>query len=288
MLLTACLLVLICSAPILAQQPEAGAVRDQLDKYLLAYEPQLSALVAQEVMTQSDTASLNAYRSTALPTQNRKLTSEVAFVGLPGNVGWLGIRRVVSIDGKPIADPGPPLGQLLTDGARDDFDQARLLLTQSADHNLGMPRTTNLPNLPLEFLHPRNRHRFSQRIDGREKIRGVSTYRMVLQEISTPTIIQRPEGGDMTSLVVAWVEPDTGRLLRAQVKSRDARLGVPIFDAVIWVDFREDAAMGMLVPAEMREEFYAGRFRDGIGTAKYSDYRRFRTNGRIVPPGSNQ
>lgn len=275
--------VAVAGALLLAQQPDASTVRDELDKYLIAYEPQLSALVAQEVMTQSDTASLNAYRSTALPTKNRKLTSEVAFVGLPGNVGWLGFRRVVNVNGKPVADAGPALGQLLTDGARDDFDQARLLLTQSADHNLGMPRTTNLPNLPLEFLHPRNRHRFSQRIDGREEIRGVSTYRMVLQEISTPTIIQRPEGGDMTSLVVAWVEPETGRLLRAQVKSRDARLGLPVFDAVIWVDFREDAAMGMLVPSEMREEFYAGRFRDGTGTAKYSGYQRFRTGTRIVP-----
>jgi hypothetical protein len=88
--------------------------------------------------------------------------------------------------------------------------------------------------------------------------------------------------------VVAWVEPETGRLLRAQVKSRDARIGVPVFDAVIWVDFREDAAMGMLVPSEMREEFYAGRFRDGTGTAKYSGYRRFRTGTRIVPPPSDR
>jgi len=46
-------------------------------------------------------------------------------------------------------------------------------------------------------------------------------------------MIQRPEGGDMTSSVMAWVETDTGRLIRAQVKTRDARIGVLPFDALV-------------------------------------------------------
>ena len=117
-----------------------------------------------------------------------------------------------------------------------------------------------------------------------EKIRGINTTRMVFEEHSTPTIIQRPEGGDMQSLISAWVEPDTGRLLRAQVKTRDARIGVLPFDQLIAVDFRADEKLGMLVPYEMKEEFFAGRFREGTGTARYSNYRQFRTAARIVPP----
>ena len=91
---------------------------------------------------------------------------------------------------------------------RTTTTRRRLLLQESARHNLGSPRTTNLPNLPLEFLHPRNRHRLHQRIDADEKIRGIETTLLVLQEHSTPTIIQRPEGGDMQSLVRAWVETE--------------------------------------------------------------------------------
>ena len=56
------------------------------------------------------------------------------------------------------------------------------------------------------------------------------------------------------------------------------------FDNVIWVDFRPDEKLGLLVPYEMKEEFFAGRFREGTGTAKYSNYRQFRTAARIVPP----
>jgi hypothetical protein len=266
------------------QLPDANAVRDRLDKYLSEYEPQLSSLVADERMTQRDGASTNANRDTALPTKDREIRSEVAFISLPGDAGWLGFRRVTAVNGRKLPDPGPGLAQLLTDGAQDDFDQARLLLAQSAEHNLGFPRTTNLPNLPLEFLHPRNRHRLAHRVDGMEKIRGIQTARMVFEERSTPTIIRRADGGDMQSLISAWVEPDSGRLLRAQVKSRDVRIGVLPFDTVIWVDFRADEKLGLLVPYEMKEEFFAGRFREGTGTAKYTNYRQFKTGARIVPP----
>lgn len=267
-----------------AQADNGDAIRDRLDKYLFDYEPQLSSVVADERMTQRDGASRFANAQTAEPTKNREIISEVAFIGLPGNAGWLGFRRVVMVNGKRLADAGPSLSVLLTDGATDDYDQARLLLTESARHNLGGARTTNLPNLPLEFLHPRNRHRLHHRLDGMEKIRGVNAARMVFEEHSTPTIIQRPEGGDMQSLISAWVEPDTGRLLRAQVKTRDARIGVLPFDQLIAVEFRVDEKLGMLVPYEMKEEFFAGRFREGTGTARYSNYRQFRTAARLVPP----
>jgi hypothetical protein len=51
------------------QAPEVGEVRDRLDAYLVAYEPQLSALVAEERMSQRDDA--RAVSKTALPTKYR-------------------------------------------------------------------------------------------------------------------------------------------------------------------------------------------------------------------------
>jgi len=262
---------------------DAEAVRDRLDGYLLAYEPQLSTLVAEELLIQRDGPTREATVHLTPDTKNRRLVSEVAFISLPGGAGWLGFRRAVNLNGKDLPDAGPSLGVLLTDEDRDDYDQARLLIAESARLNLGMPRTTNLPNLPLEFLHPRNRRRFAHRLDGTEKIRGLATSRLVLTEASSPTLIQRPEGGDMNSTVTAWVETGSGRLIRAQVKTRDARIGVRPFDAMVWVDFRPDEKLGLLLPFEMKEEFYAGRFREGTGTARYSKHRRFQTSARILP-----
>ncbi len=92
-----------------AQTDDAGAIRDRLDKYLLDYEPQLSALVAEELLIQRDAPGPGAAVNAAPDTKHRRLTSEVAFIGLPGDAGWLGFRRVVMVNGKTIADAGPPL-----------------------------------------------------------------------------------------------------------------------------------------------------------------------------------
>ena len=264
-------------ATLAAQNSDVTALRDDLDRYLRAYEPQLSAVVADEEMSQS---------SRGWDIHHRRIHSEVAFVSLPANAGWLGFRRVVKVNGKAVKDRGVPLAQLLAEGATDDFDQARLLLADSAAHNLGAPRTINLPNLPLELLHPRHRHRFAQEIFGRDKIRGVSTVVLRFEEISSPTIIQQAgdsdQMGDMKTEVWAWVEAGTGRLLRARVAVRDVRMGTKPFVAEVRVDFKHDTNLHMLVPAEMTEIFYAHPNGSGTGTAKYTNYRQFKTSARIV------
>jgi hypothetical protein len=267
--------VLFAIVALAAQADEAGGIRDRLDQYLLGYEPQLSALVADEEVTQ------RMKRSWVVT--HRRIHSEVAFVALPGDAGWLGFRRVMKVNGKAIKDRGVPLAHLLTEGPSDDYDQARLLLADSAAHNLGAPRTINLPNLPLELLHPRNRRRFAMELFGREKVRGTPTVVLRLDEIASPTIIQQSGAGDMKTVVWAWVEPVSGRLLRAQVSARDVRIGMPAFDAIIRVEFRESRELGLLVPFEMTETFYVDRSGSGTGTAKYTNYRRFQTSARIVP-----
>ena len=121
------------------QLTDGDAIRDRLDLYLIAYEPQLSGLVADERMTQRDGISPLALGQSHGPTKNREIISEVAFIALPGEAGWLGFRRVTMVNGKKIADAGPSLALVLSDGAKDDYDQARLLLARSAEHNLGFP-----------------------------------------------------------------------------------------------------------------------------------------------------
>ena len=240
-------------------------------------------MVAEERISQRDAPSREAAVNVAPDSKFRNIVSEVAFISLPGDAGWLGFRRVLKVNGKDIKDAGPPLHVLLTDGAKDDYDQARLLLSASASANLGPPRTTNLPNLPLELLHPRNRHRLHQRIDGdREDSwhrHNAAGGRGALDADDHPAARRRRHAEPVT----AWVETKTGRLIRAQVRTSDARIGVLPFDNMIWVDFRADEKLDLLVPYEMKEEFFAGRFREGTGTARYMNYRQFRTAARVVP-----
>ena len=257
--------------------PDVDGLRARLDAYLLDYQPQLSQLVAEEHLIQQVGPDDPATARIVGPTRriNRDLVSEVAFINLPGNSGWLGFRRVIKVDGKTLKDAGPTLAQVLTDGAQDDYDEARLLLSESARYNLGTERTTNLPNLPLEVLHPRHRQRFTQRIAGDDSVGGRLTLRLELDEVTRPTMIQRPGGGDVIMHVTAWVEPLTGRLMRAEVRTRDARVAVASSDTTLRVDFREDEKLRLLVPVEMREEFFVGGPRRGSGRATYANYKPF-------------
>lgn len=189
----------------------------------------------------------------------------------------------MKVGSEAISDLSGSLNDVLPAGLQSDYAKARTMLADSARFNLGAPRTTNLPNLPLELLHPRHADRFTVRIAGKERVRGNNSTKLVFVESVAPTIIQAVDGGDMRSIVTAWVETINGRLWRADVVTRDTREDAAAFDAVVSVDFREHEALGLLVPTAMREKFFSGLERRAWGTASYSNYRRFQTSARIVP-----
>ncbi|MBP7779576.1 MAG: hypothetical protein KA371_20865 [Acidobacteria bacterium] len=266
---------------------DVGQLRERLHDYLRTYESLLGEVVAVERMTQR--AGVMQFGDPIAGSRNlpRTLESDVAFVGLPGGVGWLGYRDVLRVNGRPTRRAGPSLSALLSLQNGDATDRARALLFAGAIHNLGAPRTINLPSLPLEFLHPRNAGRLtlspSQPAD---TTRGACRGRQLdLVETLRPTLIQRPLGGDMPSRLSAWVEPESGRLCRAEVRTRDASAGDGGFEAVVAVDLSHDAAVDLTVPTRMREEFFVAPLGRGTSEATYGSYRRFRTSGRMLPPG---
>lgn len=255
-----------------AQATNVDAILSRLDAYLLDYEPKLSALVADESMLQE----VRGGQSRLL----RQIDSEVAFIALPQNVGWLGFRHVKTVDTRPVGLADASLTVAL---GTPGLERARALLRESAQYNLGLPRTSNLPNLPLEFLHRRNRQRLLARSDGQETVRGIRTSRVVLLERMTPTLIQnRDTGGDIPGVVRAWIDPRDGRLMRAEVKTF-ASTSAKQSESSTSVEFGENKALGLWVPIEMRETFPAGKPLRGTSVSHYSNFRRFTTSARIVP-----
>jgi hypothetical protein len=268
----------------IAQAPSVDAVLARLDEYLAGYEPKLSELIADEVMNQELSRSgLLTAAGESDPNRRlrvrRRLESEVAFISLPNDAAWLGFRHVKTVNNRPVALSESSL----TSGLKSQgYEAAHALVQASAKHNLGLPRTTNLPNLPLEFLHRRNRSRLLARLDGRDRIRGVNTVRVVLLERVTPTLIRNPNtDADMPSVVRAWIDPASGQLLRADVNTF-ASFGAKEFENSLRVEFVTDKSVGVLVPSEMREEFPGDGRGTGKSVARYSNYRRFQTSARIV------
>jgi len=276
------LATLVIAALFAAQEPAADAVIAKMDAYLESYEPQLSSLIADELLIQEINSTVRRSLSSedlapGITRRRRELASEVAFVALPNDAGWLGFRNVKTVNNLKVQSSDRSLTAALQ---ASSYDAARSLLNASAAQNLGLPRTTNLPNLPLEFLHQRNRKRLVSRLDGAERVRGVDTTQVVFIERMTPALIQTPDGADMPSIVRAWIDRK-GRLLRAEVSTFQASSATA--STTVRVEFAEHKDLGLLVPTEMRETFPVVQPAKGTGVAKYSNFRRFQTSARIVP-----
>jgi hypothetical protein len=262
----------------LAAQPTGvDAVLERLDAYLEKYEAELSTLIADEDFRQEEPQLPGNSRA-----HRRRLESEVAFLRLPGDGDWIGFRRVKRVDGKSVDDRHDTLMSLLSVSTGDNVARAKLLVAQSSEHNLGNPRTINMPGLPLELIHQRHRRRFDITLEGRDRVRGHDVAKLVFTERAAPSIVFFGGQLALLSRIHAWIEPRTGELHRARVLfASDARLRhLPRLD----VEFERDAALRLLVPTRMDEVFPLQAGGLGSGRASYSNFRRFQTSARIVPP----
>lgn len=295
LVVTVLALLALLGEVIARQRAEPEAVRSRLHTYLSAYEEQLRTVVAEERMRQwpmRDAGAGSVFLGARVGSVRRDssrvriLESDVAFVSLPGNAGWLGYRDVRQVGGRAVRRKGPSLEDLLKATSDDARERAMVLLLESARHNLGAPRTINLPSLPLELLHQRNQARYVIETSSGDQAGDCQALRLDLAETARPSIIQRPEGGDIPTRVSAWVEPETGRLCKAEVRMRDARIGVPDFTAIVTVEFAYHDGLDLTVPMRMLEVFFIPQRSFGESEATYANYRRFTTSGRLLPPGA--
>ena len=284
-----------------AQDAVADVPLEQLAAYLEKYEKAISEVVADEVYEQRTTRIGRraperdptgipidpGIRSNVVETVQRRLHSTVSFMRLPGGAAWLGTREVRVVDKRRL-ETSEALVRILSSTVADARAQAEALVIASAQHNLGNLRTVNMPMLPLELLDGRYRARMTFRVTGRESLQGVQTTRIEVSEKGPPTIIRGDSDGHwLISRGVAWVNGASGAVHRARVLyrnyvARPAGAHEPALEAEVSVDFVWNGALGMLVPARMREVFFAGSDR-GEGEAKYSNYRRFTTAVRLIP-----
>ena len=255
-------------------QPDGGPSLDTLlgrmSAYILDYEKAISEVIADEEMTQT------ARSMSGRAEPRRRLRSEIAFLRLPGEGPWIGYRLVYEVNGRKVTAQRVRLEALLT-GTADDRARGVAIAKESARHNVGLPRTTNVPLLGLELVHPRHRSRFTFSVGGVERVDRRQLRRIDFIENGSPTIIQTGRGFDLPSRGNIWIEEDTGRVWRTEVRDRDI-----VSSTLLQVSFAEHTGLGLLVPDRMREVFAVGTGL-GDGNARYSNFRRFSTSARIVP-----
>lgn len=284
---TVCLLgaMLIGTAAPAAQDADLDNVLARLAAYLLAYEKELTSVVAEERYVQAEYRHVTLNRFFLL--RQRRLQSDIAFLRLPGHSAWFGVRDVRRVDGRSVADGEGRLVSILHAFDERSLEAAAQIVARSAAHNLGTMRTINVPTVPLEVLQPQHHVQFAFKVAGRLRIGGTQTVRVDFEEFDEPTIIQGTDGGSVFIAGSAWIDPRSGALWRADLTMsphQDPAMRRRFAINQLRVDFTRHRDLGMMVPKRMTEVFWIDRGR-GEGDAEYFNFRRFTTSARIVPPG---
>jgi hypothetical protein len=227
--------------------------------------------------------------------QRRQLLSEIVLVRTPeeevrAGHPWVQFRDAIEVDGTPLPDHRGRLEGLFKQASGSAYAQASALIQESARFNIGPGiRTVNVPCFALFFLYPTNQRRFRFKIGpfdsqangvplaqggqvGRVGQPAIIEYR----ERARPTMILSPTRQDLPASGVFQVEPSSGRVLKTRLEVQVARHWVMTTE----VSYGHDAGIDAWVPQTMHEHFGDNDTLDC--TATYSNYRRFRTSGRMI------
>lgn len=240
-------------------------VLQRMRAYLTNYASTLPAVIATEKYNQR--AGSGARR------KPRYLESDYGLIQLQGYPGWLGFREVHAVDGKPVPDSASRLADLFAKPSEAAVKQARRIAEESSRYNVGVvARTINDPVVVLELLDARHSESLEFSKTGEATIGGTRVWVLGIKETGRPTLIRTSELTDLPARGRAWVDPDTGRVLRGEVTVEPA----PGVTATVDVTFEHDQRLGFSVPAKMVERY---RNRNLVivssGEATYSNYRKF-------------
>jgi VWFA-related protein len=275
------------SEPAKPVSAELAAILDRAGRYVLAYERDLSNVLAEEECRQilgKDDPSLRKVRDTR---------AGAFFITLPGALPWATFRDVWEVDGNKIRDHEERLGRLFQGAPGSGASGARAILEESARYNLGPRRTVNIPTLALLFLHPDNQHRFDFELKGKASLQGTATVEVAFRERVRPPLVAggTPDGAPAQGRF--WIDPERGAVLKTDVTyDTDPRDSDHRSHARIVTEYRSEAKLGILVPDRMKEtyewpafeaprlhNFQAAQEESRVVTleanAGYSGYRRF-------------
>jgi hypothetical protein len=227
--------------------------------YARQFVDQFSSVVAEETLVQE----------TTIPRRKRTIRSDFLLVRFPGDTAWLSFRDVAEVDGKPVRDKEERLTKLFLEPSRDAVRRAADISRAGARHNLLDIGTLNNPLLVLAFLQDHYQPHFRFNLSGIEKKLGPKARTVQFQEFRAPTILKGNSNADIMSRGLAWIEEDTGRVLKTEL-----RLGRQAAPISIITLFKFDEDLGLNVPVEM-QDWYPDGTGEIRGVATYGRFRRF-------------
>jgi hypothetical protein len=242
--------------------PQANKTEELMARtaaYVARFVDEFSNVVAEEKLVQE----------TTIPRRKRAMRSDFLLVRFPGDRDWLAFRDVAEVDGKPVRDQQERLTKLFLEPSSDALRRASDIHRAGARYNMLDIGSLNNPLLALAMLQGSYQERFRYNLAGIEKSLGPNVRTVQFQEFKVPSLIKGNGNADIMSRGLAWVEEDTGRVVKTEL-----RIGGRSSPISIITLYKLDEELGINVPVEMRD-WYPDGTGEIRGVATYGRFRRF-------------
>jgi hypothetical protein len=285
----------VVSVAAVKQEPSHAAPGDLISRgsaYVRQFEEAFGVVIADEAYRQdlsSPTLSANGTQKGV----HRDLRSEMLFLWIREAETWLGVRHVLGYSDNAgrwtwAGDRHTGLSAILKDATVDISERLRRLADEGTRFNLGRTfRNFAAPTLTIQFLDPSYVGRFEFTTAAKEKVgEAGETVKLAFIERTTPTVI-RSGSDDLPASGYIWIRPSDGAVVRTSLTvATPTGHGQPGVDARMVVEYGRHPAFDVWVPTRMSES-YRDRVATGESvecTATYSNFRRFETSVRLLPP----
>ena len=252
-------LLLLASVGVAGQNaPDTAALVESVGQYARDYPRRLAGIIGEEHQLQ------RLIKADGTTSKERRLVSDVAVITVGDRLAFF--RDVAVVDGKTVRNREARLRRLFLGESRDVAAQVRRIFDESRRHDLKFMHWSTALLLPLVVAKPENhgRFRFMTTDDG-----------LSFEEVSSPTLSRAGQRDRLTDM------PLRGRLVieRATGTIRAGTFAAANQTMAASVEVRYvDTAFGVLVPADLREQYQHPDKPNGEHmeiTSEYSNFRRF-------------
>jgi hypothetical protein len=253
---------LLAGQPVHTQSVDMNALLKRVAAQALRFITQFSDVVSEEEYDQRF----------AVSKRKRNLKSDFMLVAYPGRTELLMMfRDVREVDGKPVRDKQERITKLFLEPFNNAIRRAQEIQRDGLRHSVDNGRLMD-PLAVITYLQAQYQGGFRFSLGDPAPNLGLD-----IREISlTPT----PARGKLAKPARAWVSETTGEIVKTELRS-----GFGARAEVTTTTFGLDPVLKIRVPLEMKDEIPRGSD-DFIGTAKYSNFRRFdvRTEAEVQVP----
>jgi hypothetical protein len=275
-------LLLLCSPRqrvVIGQATELTAVLNRAAEYVARYEDsELGNLLVAETYLQT-AVTYNYQGRGASRTDRRRTQSD--FLMLAIDQDHVGLRMVNTVDGEAVDKKQKNFETVLGDSSLGVRERISAVNLESSRYNIGaVNREINVPTFALKVMRKKEAVRFSFTKRGEKKVNGVNTWEIKFQEQRAPTLSHGLRGESLLSFGSMWIEPGSGRIVKTEWHVENP-YSEPKVEATITVTYKENKALGILVPSDM-QELYTSQLTTVTCVANYSNYRSFNVDVKSV------